>query len=79
MNFSVSGVGEGLLFTNGKCVPITWTRDLPFDENLEYNSSAYAQTRYFNADTGEEIILNKGKTWICLVWDKYRSFTKYTQ
>ena len=77
MNFSVSGYGEGVIFTNGKCVPVTWTRDLPFDEDLEYNSNVYAQTRYFDKETGEEIILNKGKTWVCLVWDKYKSFTKY--
>ena len=77
MNFNVAGVGEGVLFTNGKCIPLVWKRDLPFDENLNYNSSVYAQTRYYDAETGDEVILNKGKTWICLVWDKYKTFTIY--
>ncbi len=77
MNFNVSGVGEGVLFTNGKCIPLTWKRDLPFDENLNYNSSVYAQTRYYDAATGDEVILNKGKTWICIVWDEYKTFTRY--
>ena len=77
MNFNVAGVGEGVLFTNGKCVPLVWKRDLPFDENLNYDSSVYAQTRYYDAKTGDEVILNKGKTWVCLVWDKYKTFTIY--
>ena len=77
MNFNVSGVGEGILFTRGRCVPITWSRTLPFDEDLEYDESVYAQTRYYDAKTGDEIILNKGKTWICLVWDQYKSYTIY--
>ena len=77
MNFNVAGVGEGVLFTNGKSIPLVWKRDLPFDENLNYDSSVYAQTRYYDAKTGDEVILNKGKTWVCLVWDKYKTFTIY--
>jgi hypothetical protein len=77
MNFNVAGVGEGVLFTNGKCIPLVWKRDLPFDKDLNYNSSVYAQTRYYDAETGDEVILNKGKTWVCLVWDKYKTFTIY--
>ena len=77
MNFNVAGVGEGVLFTNGKSIPLVWKRDLPFDENLNYDSSVYAKTRYYDAKTGDEVILNKGKTWVCLVWDKYKTFTIY--
>ncbi len=78
MNFVVFGAGDGLLFTNGKCVELKWARDLPFDKDLNYNDDIYAQTRYLYAENeDEEVILNKGKTWICLVWNKYRAFTIY--
>ena len=79
MNFIVFGAGDGVLFTNGKCVDLKWARDLPFDESLNYTDDIYAQTRYLYADNeDEEVILNKGKTWICLVWNKYRDYTSYS-
>ncbi len=77
MNFDVFGTGEGLLFTNGKCVDLVWSRIYPVDENMDYNSNLYVQTRFYDASTGDEVILNKGKTWICLVWDEYKDYTKY--
>ena len=79
MNFIVFGAGDGVLFTNGKCVDLKWARDLPFDESLNYTDDIYAQTRYLYADNeDEEVILNKGKTWICLVWNKYKDYTSYS-
>ncbi len=77
MNFDVFGNGEGVLFTNGKCVDLKWSRIYPIDENLDYNENLYSQTRFYDAQTGDEVILNRGKTWICLVWDEYRLYTKY--
>ena len=78
MNFVVFGAGDGLLFTNGKCVNLKWARELPFDRELNYTNNIYAQTRYLYADNEEEeVILNKGKTWICLVWDEYKEYTIY--
>ena len=78
MNFIVFGAGDGLLFTNGKCVELKWARDLAFDEGLNYTNDIYAQTRYLYAENEEEeVILNKGKTWICLVWTKYKDYTSY--
>ncbi|MCR4792279.1 MAG: DUF3048 domain-containing protein [Lachnospiraceae bacterium] len=77
MNFNVFGMGEGILFTNGKCVPLTWYRDLPFNEDLDFDEGVYEQTRYYDAETGDEVILNRGRTWICLVWDEYANYTKY--
>ncbi len=77
MNFNVFGVGDGLLFTNGKCIELTWKRDLPFDSNMNFDENVYAQTRFYDATTGDEVILNKGKTWICLVWDEF-GYTKYS-
>ena len=75
MNFNTFGHGDGYLFTNGKVVPLTWKRELPFNDDLSYNSGVYEQTRYYDAKTGEEVILNRGKTWICLVWDEYSNYT----
>ncbi len=79
MNFVVFGAGDGILFTNGKCVNLKWARELPFDRDLNYSDDLYAQTRYLYADNeDEEVILNKGKTWICLVWNKYAEYTKFS-
>lgn len=54
---------EGYYMTNGKAIPITWEK-----------RTNTQPTRYFNAETGEEIVLNTGKTYIALVpadtWDE---------
>lgn len=44
--------GDGYYMTNGKVVKITWKKD-----------SHYDPTKYYD-ENGEEIILNKGKTWV---------------
>ena len=49
------GSGLGMYITNGKGINITWKKD-----------SATAVTKYYNSD-GDEITLNTGKTWICIV------------
>ena len=50
----------GYYFTNGKCEKITWKKD-----------GDLGVTRYYDLD-GNEITLNKGKTWICLIGtDRY--------
>ncbi len=46
--------GNGYYITNGKAIPVTWSKD-----------SLQAPTRYFDAD-GNEITLNQGKTWVCV-------------
>ena len=46
---------NGLYITNGKAIPITW-------EKNEY----WGNTHYYDAN-GEEIQLNPGKTWVCMV------------
>lgn len=48
---------EGYYLTNGKVIPVTWTKE---DE--------CSPTRYFN-DDGEEITLNTGKTYVALIPD----------
>lgn len=48
---------EGWYFTNGKGIHITWEKN-----------SDYGATRYYD-DYGNEIIMNTGKTMICIVLD----------
>jgi len=51
--------GNGYYITNGKTIPITWTKD-------KDGSAAH----YYDA-SGNEITLNQGKTWVCVVQDTY--------
>lgn len=51
------GSGNGYYVTNGKMIPITWSKD-----------SVTAPTYYYKED-GTELTLNVGKTWICIVDD----------
>lgn len=53
---------DGWYFTNGKGIHVTWEK-----------TSDYGATRYYD-DDGNEIILNTGKTMICVVEDD-TSFT----
>lgn len=52
--------GEGKYITNGKMIDVTWTKK---DEN--------SPARYFDA-SGNEITINQGKTWVCIVRDNYK-------
>lgn len=45
----------GYYITNGRAVPVTWKKD-----------GEYGPTRYYDSE-GNEIILNQGKTWVCIV------------
>lgn len=56
LNINVHTSGEnGYFFTNGKGIPITWDKD-----------GEFGVTHYYGPD-GKEIILNQGKTWVCIV------------
>ena len=48
-----NGTGEAYLFTAGKKVDITWRKD-----------SLHDLTRFYYKDSGEEVVLNPGQTWI---------------
>ncbi|NLM14067.1 MAG: DUF3048 domain-containing protein [Epulopiscium sp.] len=48
------GKGEGLYITNGKAVPITWSK-----------TSHRSPTSFFNEE-GNVLKINKGKTWVCV-------------
>ena len=52
----IDSTQEGMYFTNGRGIPVTWEK-----------SSDYGATRYYHKDTQEEILLNTGKTMICIV------------
>lgn len=55
ITYNVIGTGVGFYITNGKAIPITWSK-----------ASETGFTHYFNA-AGQEITLNRGKTYIGLV------------
>ncbi len=62
LTYNVVGSGSGFYLTNGKVVPITWSK-----------ASETGFTHYYNAD-GTEVAVNRGKTYIGLLpsdsWDK---------
>ncbi|SHI30273.1 DUF3048 domain-containing protein [Parasporobacterium paucivorans] len=55
LNIDVNGGGSGVFISNGKAVDITWNKE-----------STSNRARYFDS-SGNEIILNQGKTWVCIV------------
>lgn len=59
LNVDTTSDGKGYYVTNGKMVPITWSKD-----------SVTEPTKYYYED-GTEITLNQGKTWICIIQDTY--------
>lgn len=60
LDINTTSGGEGAYITNGKLEKVTWTK-------ANENSPA----RYFDA-SGKEIKINQGKTWVCVVQDKYK-------
>ncbi len=55
MTYNVIGSGSGYYITNGKAIPITWSK-----------GSETGMTHYYNA-AGQEIKVNRGKTYVGLV------------
>ncbi|MBE5905356.1 MAG: DUF3048 domain-containing protein [Lachnospiraceae bacterium] len=49
------GSGDGMFITNGKAVPITWSK-----------KDTFAVTHYYGIG-GKEVALNPGKTWVLIV------------
>ncbi len=54
---------DGFYITNGRAIPVTWSK-----------SGDFAATRFYDAD-GKEIVLNTGKTWICVIQNSKRDQT----
>ena len=55
LTYNVIGSGSGYYITNGKAIPITWSK-----------GSETGMTHYFNSE-GQEITVNRGKTYIGLL------------
>lgn len=51
------GTGVGIYFSQGKQIPVTWSKDPNY---------SYAKTYFFTED-GKELVLNPGQTWIEVV------------
>ncbi|MBR1701312.1 MAG: DUF3048 domain-containing protein [Lachnospiraceae bacterium] len=66
LGFEVHAIGgEAYIFTNGKVIKGNWNHVGDFGAN------------HFYDDEGDEVVLNQGKTWICLIWDKYKDCVSY--
>lgn len=57
--------GKGYYVTNGKMIPITWSKE-----------SQKAPTKYYD-ESGAEITLNQGNTWVCITQDTYAEKIKF--
>ena len=66
VNIDVDEPGEGIYITNGQAIPVTWKKHTPWGPTYYYDSN------------GNEITLNTGKTWVCIVQDTYREQTAVT-
>lgn len=64
--FAVHGEGDALVFTAGKAINAKWTR---------YDGD-FTPAKFYDRN-GDEIILNKGKTWICTIWQEYGEYARY--
>ncbi|MBP3457759.1 MAG: DUF3048 domain-containing protein [Lachnospiraceae bacterium] len=63
--FRVHGEGDAYVFTNGKVIPATWERKSDYEPNMFYDKN------------GDEIVLNQGKTWVCIIWEDYEDCIVY--
>lgn len=64
--FGVHGEGDAIVFTGGKVIKGKWMR---------YDGDA-TPAKFFD-ESGEEIIFNQGKTWVCNIWEEYGEFVEY--
>lgn len=64
LDITLTGNGNGWYITKGKAQKITWKKD-----------KKQGQTKYFDK-SGQEITLNTGKTWICMVQNEYSDNVK---
>ncbi len=66
LDFNMNGNGPAYIFTEGKVIPGYWLRS---DNDSE-------PFRYYDANKSP-VVLNQGKTWICLVWEDYSDYITY--
>ena len=67
LNMTLTGSGNGWFITNGKAERITWKKD-----------QKKGRTTYLDK-SGKEIVLNQGKTWICMVQNEYSNDVKISK
>lgn len=67
LDIDVYSGGDGVYVTQGKAIPITWAKDEANTED-RYADENFGITHYYNLE-GEEITINQGKTWVCIVLD----------
>lgn len=67
LDMTLTGTGKGWFVTNGKAEEITWSKE----EKL-------GKTKYFDKN-GQEIVLNQGKTWICVVQNESADRVKISE
>lgn len=65
LNIDVLSGGSGKYITKGKAIDVTWKKDVINTEDRFANEN-FGVTHYYDAD-GNEITLNQGKTWVCIV------------
>ena len=63
LNIHPDDPGTGVYITRGKAIDVTWNKTEP-----------WGPTYYYDPD-GNQITLNQGKTWICIVLDTYADRT----
>lgn len=55
LNINVHADEYGYYITNGKAIPVSWKKD-----------GEFGVTHYYDTEQNE-IVLNKGKTWVCII------------
>lgn len=67
LNITLTGSGSGWYITNGKAEKITWNK-----------TDELGRTTYLDK-SGNELVLNNGKTWICIVQNEYSDNIKISK
>lgn len=65
LNIDVLSGGNGKFITKGKAIDVTWKKD-EVNTSDPYANENFGVTHYYDAN-GNEITLNQGKTWVCIV------------
>ena len=61
LDIDVDAANSGVYITNGKAIDVTWKKNEP-----------WGPTYYYDKD-GEQITMNRGKTWVCIVLDTMKN------
>ena len=65
LDIDVVTSGSGKFITNGKAIDVTWSKDGGSWDD-QFAPGNFTPTRYYD-ESGNEITLNQGKTWVCIV------------